>query len=207
MPRGALIVTPEFPPKAVGKTASRANRLARILRDLGMLTSVVVHDEMLVGTFVENGLRIARVRNPIRTFYSILTTETFVSTQFVKEGEFIVSNELVDVIFSFEWSTLLSAISLKTVHHLPLVSVMQTLEPFRTSWGKDPLSITIENFEKTFLRKSDLTVTGSKETYDYLIEKYRLDPSKTLAVDLDADYWPLVALSLVRGTQDEGSDD
>lgn len=199
MPRGALIVTPEFPPKAVGKTASRASRLATILRDLGVLTSIVTHDEMLVGTFIENGLRIARVRNPIRTFYSILTMETFVNTQFVKEGEFIVSKELVDVIFSFEWSTLLCAISLKAVHHLPLISVMQTLEPFRTSWGKDPLSMTIENFERTFLRKSDLIVTGSKESYGCLIEKYRLDPLRTLAVDLDADYWPLAALSLVGG--------
>ena len=172
--------------------------LATGLRDLGVLTSVIVHDDVLVGTSVENGIRIARVSSPIRTFYSILTLETFVNTQFVREGEFIVVNELVDVIFSFEWSTLLSAVSLKSIHRLPLVSIVQTLEPQRTSWRKDPLSITIENFERTYLRKADLVVTNSEKTYRQLRDNYQIEEFRTFVADLGAGYWILAILSLLE---------
>jgi len=196
--RGALIITPEYPPRSRELTASKALNLAVNLRDLGVLTSVIVHDDMFVGTSIENGVRVARVGSPIRTFYSILTLETFANTQFIREGEFIITNELVDVIFSFEWSTLLAAISLKSLHQLPLVSVIQSVEPQRTSWKKDPLSITIENFERTYLGRADLVVTDSTQTYYQIRDNYRLDETRTFVVDLQSVYWVMAVLSLLE---------
>lgn len=197
MIRGTLIITPEYPPKVLGQTASRACGLAKRLRDEGLLVSVLVHDDVLVGNFVEDGIRVVRTSSPIRTYYSVLTVEMFLTTQLIREGKRLIEGELVDLIVSFEWMSLASACALKTGLGIPLASVMQSTEPQRSAWRKDPLSITIENFEKTLLAEADLVLPYSLQTMDTIVGYYGIDEKRVALYDLEADYSVKAILSLM----------
>jgi hypothetical protein len=208
MIRGVLIVTPEYPPKILGQTSLRAQELARRLRDEGLLVTALVHDDVLVGNFIEDSIRVVRISNPIRTYYSVLTVEMFLTTQFIREGKKLIEGEMVDLIVSFEWLTLASACALKMGFGLPLVSIVQSTEPQRSAWRRDPLSITIENFEKSLLVKADLVVPYSTQTMNVLSDYYRVDQKKIAAFDLHSEYAMKALLSLLDrgGDEDESPD-
>jgi hypothetical protein len=197
MIRGVLIITPEYPPKVLGQTAPRAHGLAKRLRDEGLLVSVLVHDDVLVGSFIEDGIRVVRTSSPIRTYYSVLTVEMFLTTQFIREGKKLVRGELVDLVVSFEWMSLASACALKVGLGIPLVSVIQSTEPQRSAWRKDPLSITIENFERVLLAEADLVLPWSAQTKDIVEGYYGVDRNKVALYDLQADYAVKAILSLM----------
>jgi hypothetical protein len=208
MIRGVLIVTPEYPPKILGQTSLRAQELARRLRDEGLLVSVLVHDDVLVGNFIEDSIRVVRISNPIRTYYSVLTVEMFLTTQFIREGKKLIGGEMVDLIVSFEWLTLASACALKMGFRVPLVSIVQSTEPQRSAWRRDPLSITIESFEKLLLAKADLVVPYSTQTMNVLSDYYRVDQKKIALFDLRSEYAAKALLSLMDrgGDEDESPD-
>jgi len=197
MIRGVLIITPEYPPKVFGQTALRASELAKGFREQGLLVSVLAHDDLLVGDFFEDGIRVVRTSSPIRTYYSILTVEMFLTTQFVREGKRLIKGELVDLIVSFEWLTLASARALKARFGIPLVSVIQTVEPQRSAWRKDPLSITIENFERSLLAMSDIILAPAPQTVGVLTGYYGIDEKKISNFDLSSDYTVRAVLSLI----------
>jgi len=208
MIKGALVITPEYPPKVLGQTASKARELAKGLRDEGLIVSVLAHDDVLVGDFIEESMRIVRISNPIRTYYSILTVEMFLTTQFIREAMRLIKGEMVGLVVSFEWLTLAAACALKMRFRLPLISVVQSTEPQRSAWRKDPLSITIENFERTLLAKSDLVLPHSRQTFDILKGYYGIDGDKIALFDMQSDYWTKAVLSLVdrEWELDEGAD-
>jgi hypothetical protein len=208
MIRGVLIITPEYPPKVLGQTSLRARELAGRMRDEGLLVSALVHDDVLVGNFIEDSIRVVRISNPIRTYYSVLTVEMFLTTQFIREGKRLIEGEMVDLIVSFEWLTLASACALKMGFGVPLVSIVQSTEPQRSAWRRDPLSITIENFEKSLLAKADLVVPYSTQTMNVLSDYYRVDQRKIASFDLHSEYAIKALLSLVDrgGDEDESPD-
>jgi len=208
MIRGALIITPEYPPKVLGQTSLRAQELAKRLRDEGLLVSALVHDDVLVGNYIEDSIRVVRISNPVRTYYSVLTVEMFLTTQFIREGKKLIEGEMVDLIVSFEWLTLASACALNMGLHIPLVGIVQSTEPQRSAWRRDPLSITIENFEKSLLSKVDLVVPYSTQTMNVLSDYYHVDQKKIAHFDLQSEYATKALLSLVDkgGDEDESSD-
>jgi hypothetical protein len=195
--RSVLIISEEYPPKEIGKTASIVKFFSNELLKRGFLVSVLTHDEFNVGTIVENSIRVTRVSSPVRTFYSIFALETYLTTQYIREGVNIILGEKVDLIISFEWMGFLSAYMLSSKFSIPWVAVIQTSEKERSKDSFDLLSISIASIEKGLLKKASMILTNSLKTYETLINEYSIDSRKIVVVNLEAEYCVPFLLSMI----------
>ncbi|MCI4438911.1 glycosyltransferase [archaeon] len=195
--RSVLIISEEYPPKEIGKTASIVKFFSNELLKRGFLVSVLTHDEFNVGTSVENSIRVTRVSSPVRTFYSIFALETYLTTQYIREGVNIILGEKVDLIISFEWMGFLSAYMLSSKFSIPWVAVIQTSEKERSKDSFDLLSISIASIEKGLLKKASMILTNSLKTYETLINEYSIDSRKIVVVNLEAEYCVPFLLSMI----------
>ncbi|NHV06909.1 MAG: glycosyltransferase family 4 protein [Thaumarchaeota archaeon] len=195
--RSVLIISEEYPPKEIGKTASIVKFFSDELLKRGFLVSVLTHDEFNVGTSVENSIRVTRVSSPVRTFYSIFALETYLTTQYIREGVNIILGEKADLIISFEWMGFLSAYMLSSKFSIPWVAVIQTSEKERSKDSFDLLSISIASIEKGLLKKASMILTNSLKTYETLINEYSIDSRKIVVVNLEAEYCVPFLLSMI----------
>lgn len=197
--RSVLIISEEYPPKEIGRTSSIAKFFSSEFLRRGFLVSVLTHDDFRVGTSIENSIKVTRVSNPIRTFYSIFAIETYLTTQYVREGVNIILGEKIDLIVSFEWISFLSAYMLSTKFSVPWIAVIQTSEKERSKNSFDLLSVSIANVERDLLRKADIILTDNLETYKTLVGEYSIDSRKILVVKLESEYCVPFLLSMVIG--------
>lgn len=196
--KSVLIISEEYPPKEIGKTSSIAKFFSSELLKRGFLVSVLTHDEFSVRTSVENSIRVTRVRSPVRTFYSIFALETYLTTQYVREGVNIILGEKVDLIISFEWISFLSAYMLSSAFSIPWVAIIQTSEKERSKNSFDLLSISISNIEKDLLKKANMILTNNLRTYETLINDYSIDSRRISILDLEAEYCIPFLLSMIK---------
>ncbi|MGC9084634.1 MAG: glycosyltransferase [Thermoproteota archaeon] len=196
--RSVLIISEEYPPKEIGKTSSIVKFFSSELLKRGFLVSVLTHDEFNVGTSIENSIRVTRVSSPVRTFYSIFALETYLTTQYIREGVNIILGEKVDLIISFEWISFLSAYMLSSKFSVPWAAIIQTSEKERSKNSFDLLSISIANIERDLLKKANIILTNSLKTYETLTNEYSIDSRRIAVVDLEAGYCISFLLSMIK---------
>lgn len=186
--RSVLIISGGYPPNEIGKTSIIAKFFSNEFLRRGFLVNVLTHDEFNFGTSIESSIRVTRIRSPIRTFYSIFSLETYLTTQYIREGVNIILGENVDLIISFEWMTFLSAYMLSSKFSIPWVAVIQTSEKERSGNTFDLLSISIANIERDLLKKAKMILTNNLKTFETLVNDYSIERKKIMVVDLKASY-------------------
>ncbi|MGQ9513763.1 MAG: glycosyltransferase family 4 protein [Thermoproteota archaeon] len=204
----AIILTAEYPPRTIGDVSVNAHTLSKRIAMEGILTSVVTFDDWRPGQSVEEGVRIQRVATPVRTSYSILTWGPLTIPEFVRASAEIIRGEGVDLIHSFEWIAGLSAITLKTIHHLPLVCTFHTIEAQRTISKDSPLSQSISFLEREVACASNVVTATNETTAQLLKSEYGLRSDvQVIRFGVEEDFRKL--LSIYRqlvGEQDEDID-
>lgn len=190
-----LILTTEYPPRTIGEVAASAQVLSKRMVREGILTSVVTFDDWRPGQTVEEGVRVCRVTTHVRTFYSILTWGPLVAPEFVRASSEIIRGEGVDLIHSFEWTTGIPAMTLKTIHNLPLVCTFHTIEAQRTASKDSPLSQSISFLEREVARAGDAVTATNEITAQMLSAEYGLhDNVHVIRFGVEGDLMKLLSI-------------
>jgi hypothetical protein len=179
-----LVLTPEYPPRVIGDVAVHAHAVAKGMADEGVLTSVITFDDWRPGEAVEEGVRVCRVTAPIRTFYSILTWSPLTTPEFVRAASKVIRGEGVDLVLSLEWLTGLSAMTLKAIYHLPLISVFHSTEAQRTQSRESPLSKGIAYLERGIAEAADLLIATDEAVARMLVVGYAIPRGKVEVIGL-----------------------
>jgi hypothetical protein len=189
-----LVLTPEYPPRIIGDVSTNAHLVSKGMADEGILTSVVTFDDWRPGEMVEEGIRVSRIASPIKTFYSILTWTPLVTPEFVRASSNIIRGEGVDLVLSFEWLTGLSAMTISTVHDLPLVCAFHSVESQRNPFRNSPLSQGVSYLEREVAKAADFVAATNDDTGKILRDEYGVSAEKVGVTRLGEDVKPLIAI-------------
>ncbi|TLN15980.1 hypothetical protein FDZ71_07010 [bacterium] len=200
-----LVLTPEYPPRMLGDVSINAHSVSKGMVKDGILTSVVTFDDWRPGETVEEGIRVSRIASPIRTFYSILTWTPLITPEFVRASSKIIRGEGVDLVLSFEWTTGMSAMTLGTIHDLPLVCAYHSVECQRNPFRDSPLSQGIAYLEREVAKASELVVATNEDTAKFLRDEYGISVAKIVVTRLDGDVGSLISFCRQAVEDHEGA--
>jgi len=189
-----LVLTPEYPPRTLGDVSKDAHSVSRRLAEDGILTSVVTFDDWRPGEAVEEGIRVSRIASPIRTFYSILTWTPLITPEFVRASSKIIRGEGVDLVLSFEWTTGMSAMTIRTIHDLPLVCTYHSVESQRNPFRDSPISLGISYLEREVANSAEFVVTTNYDTAKILRDLYGISAAKIVVTRLGEDVGSLISI-------------
>lgn len=192
--RKVLVLTPEYPPRMLGDVSINVHSVSRGMVKDGILTSVVTFDDWRPGETVEEGIRVSRIASPIRTFYSILTWTPLVTPEFVRASSNIIRGEGVDLMLSFEWTTGISAMTIMTIHNLPLVCIYHSVESQRNPSHDSPISQGISYLEREVANAADIVVATNDDTATILRGEYGIRAEKIAVTRLGKDVRPLISI-------------
>jgi len=189
-----LVLTPEYPPRILGDVSIDVHSVSRRMVKVGILTSVVTFDDWRPGETVEEGIRVSRIASPIRTFYSILTWTTLITPEFVRASSQIIRGEGVDLVLSFEWTTGMSAMTVRTIHDLPLICTYHSVECQRNPFRDSPISQGIAYLEREVANASELVVATNEDAAKFLRDEYGVSAAKIVVTRLDGDIASLISI-------------
>jgi len=189
-----LVLTPEYPPRMLGDVSINAHSVSRRLARDGILTSVVTFDDWRPGETVEEGIRVSRIASPIRTFYSILTWTPLITPEFVRASSKIIRGEGIDLVLSFEWTTGISAMTIRTIHDLPLVCTYHSVECQRNPFRDSPISQGISYLEREVANAAELVAATNEDTAKLLRDEYGISAAKIAVTRLDEDISSLISI-------------
>jgi len=189
-----LVLTPEYPPRMLGDVSINAHSISRGMVREGILTSVVTFDDWRPGETVEEGIRVSRIGSPIRTFYSILTWTPLITPEFVRASSKIIRGEGVDLVLSFEWTTGISAMTIRTIYNLPLVCTYHSVESQRNPFRDSPISQGISYLEREVANAAELVAATNDDIARILRDEYGISAAKIVVMRLGKDVRSLISI-------------
>jgi glycosyltransferase involved in cell wall biosynthesis len=159
-----VIFSWEYPPRVVGDLARYVERLATALANRRIDVHVVTFHED-APTFEErNGVKIHRVRNPVKTHINIISWVLTLIAEFERVFADICYHYRgeVDVIDTHEWLCVPAALAVTRAFRIPFVYTIHSLEEQRSHNASDPLNLTIQNIEKLGIDEARRIQTTSK---------------------------------------------
>lgn len=189
-----LVLTPEYPPRIIGDVSINARLVSNRMVNEGILTSVITYDDWRPGETVEDGIRVSRVGSKIRTFYSILTWTPLITPEFVRASSNIIRGEGVDLVISFEWLTGLSAMTIRTIHNLPLVCTFHSVEYQRNPFRNSPISQCVSYLEREVANAADIVATTNDDTAKILRDEYGISAEKVIVTRFGKDVRSFISI-------------
>jgi hypothetical protein len=187
-----LILTWEFPPKIVGELALYVGRVAAELVRKKIDVYVVTHDESRAGLDQrQDGLKVFRASNPVKTHISVLTWDLTLAAEFERASSDVIYStaRIVSLIDAHEWLCVIPAIALKKAFDIPFVYSVHSIEDQRSRGATSPFNLAIANVERYGCDEAERILVKSAEMRDELKARYGVSSSKIDVVQPTSDTW------------------
>jgi len=187
-----LIIAWEFPPKIVGELALYVSRVAAQLVRKNFDVYVVTHDDYRTGLDQrQDGLKVFRVANPVKTHISVLTWDLTLAAEFERASSDIIYStaRTVSLIDAHEWLCVIPAIALKKAFDIPFVYSVHSIEDQRSRGATSPFNLAITNLERLGCEEAERVLVKSTEMRDELKIRYGVSPNKIDVVQPSSDTW------------------
>lgn len=159
-----MIFSWEYPPRVVGDLSRYVERLATALANRRIDVHVVTFHEDAPTFEKRNGVKIHRVRNPVKTHINIISWVLTLIAEFERafaDITYLYRGE-VDVIDTHEWLCVPAALAVTRAFGIPFVYTIHSLEEQRSHHASGPLNLTIQNIEKLGIDEASRVQTTSK---------------------------------------------
>ncbi|MEM0057393.1 MAG: glycosyltransferase family 4 protein [Candidatus Bathyarchaeia archaeon] len=188
----------EYHPRVVGKLANYVKELARRLAQSGVETFLVTYHDYLTGEFEEEGVKVHRVSNPVKTHISVLTWVLTLNQEVERAAANIYyrSGKQVDLIDVQDWHFIPAAVTLKKAFGIPFVYSVESLEDHRSHGANTPFNMAIKSIEWLGLYEADRVVVKSDWMAGEVVRIYRVPEAKVRIVKLGVDFWPKTILEV-----------
>lgn len=188
-----LILTPEFPPRIVGKIGEDVSALASELRKAGVSVEVITYHESVSGVeTLDNGVQVRRVSNPVSPHINILTWTLNMSSEIqraVADAVYAPASPPIDLIDVQEWHGVVAAVAAKKAFGLPIIYTTYSLEDHRSLNPEDPLSIGIKSIEWLGAYEAKIVLARSERVMSDLTAIHRVPTDKIRKIPSDDSDW------------------
>ncbi|MBN1357402.1 glycosyltransferase [Candidatus Bathyarchaeota archaeon] len=196
-----IIFSWEYPPRVVGQLADYIKALSTQLVKNKVETYVVTYHDSLTGAVEEaNGVRVARVANPVRAHIGVLTWDLTLNQEVERAAASIYYNadEKVDLINVYDWHFIPAAVTLKNALKIPFVYSVESLENHRSPDPNTPYSMSIKSIEWLGLYESEKVSVKSEWMRDEIVRIHNVPEEKVKVVSPSADSWIKDVLELYK---------
>jgi len=153
---------------------------------------VVTHDDSRTGLDQrQDGLKVFRVTNPVKTHISILTWDLTIAAEFERASSDIVCStaRTVSLIDAQEWLCVIPAVALKKAFDIPFVYSVHSIEDQRSRGATSPFNLAIANVERLGCAEAERVLVKSAEMRDQLKIRYGVSPNRIDVVQPSSDTW------------------
>jgi glycogen synthase len=165
----------------VGQLAEYTSNLSTQLVKKGIETYLVTYHPYLTGVTEEpNGVKIARVANPVRTHIGVLTWVLTLNQEVERAAANIYYqvNKRIDVIDVYDWHFVPAAVTLKNALGIPFVYSVDSLEDHRSHEANAPYNMAIKSIEWLGFYEAALITAKSEWMRDEIVKIYKTPKDK-----------------------------
>jgi glycogen(starch) synthase len=176
-----VIFTWEYPPRIVGQLAEYTSNLSTQLVKKNVETYLVTYHPYLTGVTEEpNGVKIARVANPVRTHIGVLTWVLTLNQEVERAAANIYyqSGRQIDIIDVYDWHFVPAAVTLKNALGIPFVYSVDSLEDHRSHEANAPYNMAIKSIEWLGFYEAALITAKSEWMRDEIVKIYKTPKDK-----------------------------
>jgi len=187
-----VIFTWEYPPRIVGQLAEYTSNLSTQLVKNGVETYLVTYHPYLTGVTEEpNGVKIARVANPVRTHIGVLTWVLTLNQEVERAAANIYykAGGQIDVIDVYDWHFVPAAATLKKALGIPFVYSVDSLEDHRSHEANAPYNMAIKSIEWLGLYEAAAVTAKSEWMRDEIVRIYKTPKEKIRIVLPSSSSW------------------
>ena len=187
-----VIFTWEYPPRIVGQLAEYTSNLSTQLVKNGVETYLVTYHPYLTGVTEEpNGVKIARVANPVRTHIGVLTWVLTLNQEVERAAANIYykAGGQIDVIDVYDWHFVPAAATLKKALGIPFVYSVDSLEDHRSQEANAPYNMAIKSIEWLGLYEAAAVTAKSEWMRDEIVRIYKTPKEKIRIVLPSSSSW------------------
>lgn len=187
-----IIFTWEYPPRIVGQLAEYTSNLSTQLVKKNVETYLVTYHPYLTGLAEEsNGVKIARVANPVRTHIGVLTWVLTLNQEVERNAANIYyqTGRQIDVIDVYDWHFVPAAATLKKALGIPFVYSVDSLEDHRSPGANSPFNMAIKSIEWLGFYEAAAVTTKSEWMRDEIIKVYKVPKEKIHVVLPSSSSW------------------
>ncbi|MEM2547130.1 MAG: glycosyltransferase family 4 protein, partial [Candidatus Bathyarchaeia archaeon] len=181
----------EFPPRTVGKLADYVSELALKLVKHDVETHVITYHDYMTGDFEENGIKIHRVTNPVKTHISVLTWVLTLNQEVerVAANIYYRANKHVDLIDAHDWHFIPAAVTLKKALKIPFIYSIESLENHRSHGANTPFNMAIKSIEWLGTYEAQKVIVKSDWMANEAIRIYKVPPEKIRVATPESEVW------------------
>jgi len=187
-----IIFTWEYPPRIVGQLAEYTSNLSTQLVKKNVETYLVTYHPYLTGLTEEpNGVKIARVANPVRTHIGVLTWVLTLNQEVERAAANIYyqAGKQIDVIDVYDWHFVPAATTLKNALGIPFVYSVDSLEDHRSPGASSPFNMGIKSIEWLGFYEAAAVTVKSEWMRDEVIRIYKVPKEKIQLVLPSSKTW------------------
>jgi hypothetical protein len=187
-----IIFSWEYPPRVVGQLADYINALATQLVKNKVETYVVTyHDSMTGATEETNGVKVARVANPVRSHIGVLTWDLTLNQEIERAAANIYygANKQINLINVYDWHFIPAAVTLKNALNIPFVYSVESLEDHRSPNSNTPYNMSIKSIEWLGFYEAEKVSVKSEWMRDEIARIYNVPEEKIQIVSPRSNTW------------------
>jgi glycogen(starch) synthase len=169
----------------VGQLAAYTSNLSTQLVKKGVETYLVTYHPYLTGLTDEpNGVKIARVANPVRTHIGVLTWVLTLNQEVERATTNIYyqGSKRIDVIDVYDWHFVPAAVTLKKALGIPFIYSVDSLEDHRSHGANAPYNMAIKSIEWLGFYEAALITAKSEWMRDEIVRIYKTPKDKIRVV-------------------------
>ena len=191
----------EYPPRVVGQLADYISALATQLVKNKVETYVVTYHDSVTGAVEEaNGVKVARVANPVRTHIGVLTWDLTLNQEIERAAANIYygANKQINLINVYDWHFIPAAVTLKNALNIPFVYSVESLESHRSPNSNTPHNMSIKSIEWLGFYEAEKVSVKSEWMHDEIVRIYSVPEEKIQIVSPSSDTWIKDAVRLYK---------
>jgi glycosyltransferase involved in cell wall biosynthesis len=196
-----VIFTWEYPPRIVGQLAEYTSTLSTQLVKKNVETYLVTYHPYLTGVTEEpNGVKIARVANPVRTHIGVLTWVLTLNQEVERAAANIYyqAGKQIDIIDVYDWHFVPAAVTLKNALGIPFVYSVDSLEDHRSRQANAPFNMAIKSIEWLGLYEAAGVTAKSEWMRNEIVRIYKVPKEKIRVVLSSTGKWIDDVLDIYR---------
>ena len=176
----------------MGQLAEYTSNLSTQLVKKGVETYLVTYHPYLTGLTEEpNGVKIARVANPVRTHIGVLTWVLTLNQEVERATTniFYQAGKRIDVIDVYDWHFVPAAVTLKNALGIPFVYSVDSLEDHRSHSANAPFNMAIKSIEWLGFYESAAVTAKSAGMRDEIVRIYKTPQHKIRVILPSSETW------------------
>ncbi|MEM0357696.1 MAG: glycosyltransferase [Candidatus Bathyarchaeia archaeon] len=187
-----IVFSWEYPPRVVGKLANYVRELSlRLAKDGGVETFLITYHDYWTGEFEEEGVKVYRVTNPVKTHISVLTWVLTLNQEVERAAANIYykSGKHIDLIDVQDWHFIPAAVTLKKALGIPFVYSVESLEDHRSHGANAPFNMAIKSIEWLGTYEASVVLVKSDWMASEVIRAYKVPEAKVKVVNPETKHW------------------